>query len=276
MADRPWRRGTRRATPSSTGRTRPCLDPVSVATAPIARTIAANAPNWARFFQSWSTASAATGVGSGIGGSWSPRGRLDDLGQEPGEQRRREPDEQEQPGDDRQPQSSATTRAAPCAGGPAGRSCRAVPSRPTRRRKTSSSEGRTRSNAASRTPASTTSGSSPADGGAPVRHRHDEPPVGLGHAARPRAIAGEARRQRGDRRLLPGLRVRADRAACAYRARSSSSGPSVTSRPWSRIPTRSQIRSTSARTWVEKMTVALRAAPRSARGGRAGPPGRAS
>ena len=30
----------------------------SVATAPIARMIAANAPNWARFFHSWSTASA--------------------------------------------------------------------------------------------------------------------------------------------------------------------------------------------------------------------------
>ena len=52
--------------------------------------------------------------------------------------------------------------------------------------------------------------------------------------------------------------------ACA--ASSSSSGPSVTSRPRSRIATRSQIRSTSARRWVEKTTVAilvdrLRAAP---------------
>ena len=44
----------------------------SVATEPIASTIAASAPNWARFFQSWSAASAGTGVGIGMAGSWSP------------------------------------------------------------------------------------------------------------------------------------------------------------------------------------------------------------
>ena len=40
----------------------------SVATAPIARMMAANAPNWARFFQTCSTAAAATGGGIGIVG----------------------------------------------------------------------------------------------------------------------------------------------------------------------------------------------------------------
>ena len=45
---------------------------VSVATAPIARMIAANAPNCARFFQSWVTASAATGAGSRRSPNWSP------------------------------------------------------------------------------------------------------------------------------------------------------------------------------------------------------------
>ena len=48
----------------------------SVATAPIARMIAANAPNWARFFHSWSTASAAVGVGSWTVPSWSPPAAL--------------------------------------------------------------------------------------------------------------------------------------------------------------------------------------------------------
>ena len=76
----------------------------SVATAPIARMIAANAPNWARFFQSWSAASAATGVGIGIGRQLVAGGGLDDLRQEPREQRRDESDEQEQPADDRQAQ----------------------------------------------------------------------------------------------------------------------------------------------------------------------------
>ena len=48
----------------------------SPATAPIARMIAANAPNWARFFQSWSTASAAVGVGSWSSPNWSPPAAL--------------------------------------------------------------------------------------------------------------------------------------------------------------------------------------------------------
>ena len=45
-------------------------------TAPIARMIAANAPNWARFFQSWSTASAAVGVGTTRSPNWSPPAAL--------------------------------------------------------------------------------------------------------------------------------------------------------------------------------------------------------
>ena len=65
------------------------------------------------------------------------------------------------------------------------------------------------------------------------------------------AIGQRARPPRPGR--APG---RAGRAAGRTAPAASSSGPSVTSRPWSRIPTRSQIRSTSARTWVEKMIVA--------------------
>ena len=38
----------------------------SVETAPIARMMAASAPNWPRFFWTWLTASAVVGVGIGI------------------------------------------------------------------------------------------------------------------------------------------------------------------------------------------------------------------
>ena len=64
-----------RGRPAWSGGMRPCRAPSRSATAPIARTIAANAPSWPRFFWSWSTASAGVGVGIGIV-SWSPRAAL--------------------------------------------------------------------------------------------------------------------------------------------------------------------------------------------------------
>ena len=48
----------------------------SVATEPIARMMAAKAPNWARFFQSWRMASSTTGSGIWKPVSWSPPAAL--------------------------------------------------------------------------------------------------------------------------------------------------------------------------------------------------------
>ena len=57
--------------------------------------------------------------------------------------------------------------------------------RPTRRRKTSSSDGRTRSYAARRTRAATTRGNSSDDATSGIGHRHDEAALGLGDAVDP-------------------------------------------------------------------------------------------
>ena len=139
----------------------------SVATAPIARMIAANAPNWARFFQSWSTASAAVGVGIGIAGELVAAGRLDDLGQELREQRRAQADEQEQAGDDRQAIRPPRLEQLLAQRGSDSRAHAAAPSRRARRgagRRPRATAGPARRRPAGR-PAATTSGSSPADGG---------------------------------------------------------------------------------------------------------------
>ena len=132
--------------------------------------------------------------------------RLDDLGQELGEQRRREPDEQEETGDDRQPQRPPRLEQLLAEQDrDAGHAAASVPgSRPTSRRKTSSSEGRARSNAARRTPAVTTSGSRPADAALPsVTDTIRRVP-----SARTSSTQGDSRRraaQRFDGRLLAGL-----------------------------------------------------------------------
>src|SRR5262249_45415722 len=92
-------------------------------------------------------------------------GRLDDLGQELREQWRRQPDQQEQPGDDREPERPPRFEQllAEQDAAPAHAAAPSPVSRPTRRRNTSSSVGRTRSNAARRTPAATTNGRRPAE-----------------------------------------------------------------------------------------------------------------
>ena len=138
--------------------------------------------------------------------------RLDDLGQELGEQRRGQPDEQEEAGDDRQAHGpprleQLLAQQDRAAGHAAARPFGAASgSRPTRRRKTSSSDGRARSKAASRSPAATTSGSSPADAAASSVTDTVSRPSPLGDPVDP-GRATQRRRERRDRRVLPGLRV---------------------------------------------------------------------
>ena len=141
---RPWRPGTRRGSRSSRARTPPSRGPARPETAPIARMIAANAPNWARFFQSWAAASAMTGVGIGMVGSWSPAAASMISGRNFASSGELRPDEQEQAADDRDPQRPPRLQELL-----ADEDRQAVhqEAAPTRRRNTSSSDGRARSNA---------------------------------------------------------------------------------------------------------------------------------
>ena len=130
-------------------------------------------------------------------------GRLEDLGQVLGEERRAQPDEQEQSADDggavcppRLEQLLAQEDPEP------GHQA----ARPTSRRNTSSSDGRTRSNAARRTPCRTTSGSSSADARSGVGHRHDQSALRLGDPVDP-GDRPQLRGQGRHRRTLSGLGI---------------------------------------------------------------------
>ena len=109
-----------------------------------------------------------------------------------------------------------------------------------------------------------------------VRDGHPDRARGDVRAGRPRRRPQARRRGPSTASPWPGAGT-SSKIGRAWASSRSASGPSVTSRPRSRIATRSQIRSTSARTWVETITVAwFRGGPRSARAGPAGPRGRAS
>ena len=98
------RRGTRRAT-TVLDRTNAAVPRSrSVATEPIVRMIAAKAPNWVRFFQSWVDGVADDRWRKLEAGQLVAAGGRDDLGQETCQQRRGETDHEEQPGDDGQTQ----------------------------------------------------------------------------------------------------------------------------------------------------------------------------
>ncbi len=189
---------------SSRGRTPPCRGPSRSTTAPIARMIAANAPNWARFFQSWSTASAAVGDRDDEDAELVAADGLEDLGQELREQRRAQADEQEQHADDDEPVrpprlEQLLAEEDPEAGHHA--------ARPTSRRKTSSSDGRTRSYAASRTPSRDDDRQEPGRGDGRRRVTETISPLSVSVT---RSIQGDrpkARHQRRDGLRLPGLRV---------------------------------------------------------------------
>ena len=106
-----------------------------------------------------------SGSGSRMRPSWSPPAALMISGRNFASSGEREPDQQEQAGHDRQAIGPPRLEQLLADEDPAAAHAAAPSSvsRPTSRRKTSSSVGRARSNASSRTPAATTSGSSPAD-----------------------------------------------------------------------------------------------------------------
>ena len=211
---------------------------VLVATAPIARTIAANAPNWARFFQSWSTASAATGVGSGDRRAGRRPAALMISG--------------------RNRASSGEVR-------PTSRNRPATTGRRSVRHDSSSSlRSRTRRRSRERPPRARRRADEAQEdvlerrpdaleGGQPDAGRDDErqepgrrrslrrttetiePPVASRSPRRPRARRARRAGQRRDRARPARAPGRAGRAAGRTGRAASSSGPSVTSRPWSRI-----------------------------------------
>ena len=222
--------------------------------------IAANAPNWARFFQSWSTASAGSRSRDREVPQLVAARRLEDLGQEFRQQRRGQADEQEQPADDRQavgpPQfeqllaqqdAEPVHAAAPSSASPSPRP-RAGGTRPrgsvgrVRRRSAEARGGDERQQARG--------------GGGLVGHRHDDrssAPVRR-RRARPRACAQVATSP-ATAAAWPGpgrSGTAAARSGPAGRrgAPRSPAGRGRGSRPGRRS------RSMSARTWVEKMTVA--------------------
>ena len=164
---------------SSTGRTRPCRDPVPWRRRPSP----GRSPRTPRTGRGSSRAGRprrpATGVGIGIVGSWSPPAALMISGRNLASSGEVSPTSRNSPATigrrSVRHDSSSSLRTRIARQRRSSPSPAASPSRPTSRRKTSSSVGRTRSNAARRTPAATTSGSSPAEAARLVRDRHDEP-----------------------------------------------------------------------------------------------------